>query len=157
MAFQIHALDADQFRHLFELSDADLTQHRAVRQIVDVCPGAPCRVSLEDAKVGEEVILVGYRHMEQATPYRAEHAVFVRKGAEVATPLPGQVPELFRHRLISLRGFDASGMMVEADAVEGTDLEAAIEKLFDDQRVDIVHLHYAKPGCFAAKVTRSPV
>jgi hypothetical protein len=54
-----------------------------------------------------------------------------------------------------VRAFDAAHMLVDADVVEGTALAPSIERFFADARVDYLHLHNAKPGCFAARVDRS--
>lgn len=155
MPFQIHALDSEPFAPLFALSDEALRERGAVRETITESPGTPCRVSLADAVVGETVVLVNHEHQPGPGPYRASHAVFVREGMERARPAPGEVPGLFRSRLISLRAFDEAHMMVAADAVEGTELEAALETALADARVAYIHLHYAKPGCFAASVTRA--
>lgn len=155
MGFQIHSLPARYFAHLFELNDKDLMKHQARRQRVDAKPGVPCRVSLEDAEIGETVILVNYTHQAADSPYRSTHAVFVREGAKRAMPSVGEVPEVLSSRLISLRGFDDAHMMIHADVVQGSDLATAITKAFEDQNIAYIHLHNAKPGCFAATVTRA--
>ena len=121
---------------------------------VDEKPGTPCRVSLEDAEVGETVILVPFAHHEVASPYRASGPIFVRRGARRATPAPGEVPLMFRHRLLSLRGYDRAGMMVAAEVVPGTELERVIGRLLSDDQVDYLHVHNAKPGCFNCRVER---
>jgi hypothetical protein len=54
-----------------------------------------------------------------------------------------------------VRAFDADGMLINADLADGTAIEAAIERLFADPRAACLHLHYAKPGCFAARVERA--
>ncbi len=154
MSFQIVALSEGNFQHLFSMSDEELKVQNARREIVDEFPGTPCRVSLEDAKVGEEVILVHYEHQPEDTPYKASHAIFIRKGIAEAVPQTGEVPTLFRHRLMSVRAFDSQHNMINADAVEGEILETAIEKLFSNLSVDYIHLHYAMPGCYAALVLR---
>ncbi len=87
-------------------------------------------------------------------PYQASHAIFVRKGARQAFPGADEIPALFRHRLMSLRGFDADNSMVDADIAEGSELDAAIDRMFADPAIAYIHLHNAKPGCFAASVTR---
>ncbi len=46
-------------------------------------------------------------------------------------------------------------MMIAADVVDGEELQNTIETFFADTEVDYIHLHNAKPGCFAAKVTRA--
>ena len=58
MDFRITGLDAREFAYLAGMSDEELARHRAVRSVCDSRPGFPCRVSLEDAEPGEEVLLV---------------------------------------------------------------------------------------------------
>lgn len=155
MSFQIHALKAELFEDLFSLSDEALKDLHARREIVESYPGTPCRISLEDARVGEEVLLVHYEHQAENTPYKASHAVFIRKGVEQAFPKVDEIPMLFRHRLMSLRAFDVHHSMIDAEAVEGTAMENAIERLLSNPAVDYIHLHNAKPGCYAALITRA--
>lgn len=154
MTFQINALSAENFAHLFALDDAQLQAQNARRYEVTSNPGFPCRVSLEDARVGESVILVHFEHQSADTPYRASHAIFVRD-VHTAQPNVGEVPEVLRLRLLSVRGFSADHLMVDADVVEGVDLATTLTSMFADARIDYVHVHYAKPGCFAASVVRA--
>jgi hypothetical protein len=154
MSFRIHALPREVFSHYFQMSDEELRAYDGLKRIVDKRPGFPCRVSLEDAHVGERVLLINYEHQSCASPFRSCHAVYVREHAETAKCELGQVPELFRSRLMSLRAFDREGMMLDADVVEGRDLEASIERLLSGTAVQYLHLHYAKPGCYAARVER---
>jgi len=155
MPFQIHALPAASFRPLFDLSDAELAKTRATRMIVDAQPGYPCRVSLVDAEIGETVILVNFMHQAGDSPYQASHAIFVRKNAEQAFPGVGEIPASLQSRLISIRAFDAKHHMVASDVVDGLGLSEAIPGTLDDPGVAYLHLHNAKPGCFAARVTRA--
>ncbi len=155
MSFQIHSLPAEDFAELFILSDAELAEKNACRQIVQSKPGTPCRVSLADAEVGETVILLNYEHQPEPSPYKATHAIFVRKDATQAKLAVGAVPEVLRSRVISLRLFDSNHMMIEADVVQGDDLADAISAAFENAEVSYAHLHNAKPGCFAASVTRA--
>jgi hypothetical protein len=154
MSFQITALPKETFSHLFALSDADLAKAGALRVQVTAKPGFPCRVSLADAEVGEEVILAHYEHQPAATPFRASHAVYVRPGIHTATPAPGEVPAMLRTRILSLRGFDDAGTLVAADLAEGGELEAVIARLLTDPRTAYLHAHFAKPGCYAARINR---
>jgi len=154
MEFQISALSADEFRHLFGLDDESLAKNGARRMKVDLTPGYPCRVTLEDAGIGESVLLLNYEHLAVDTPYRSTHAIFVREGVSTCSPIVNRVPEQLRLRLLSIRAFDADGMMVNADVVHGKESEAVIRRLLDDQRVDYLHIHNAKPGCYAARADR---
>ena len=154
MAFQISALPSASFAPLFALDDDALAAMGGVRCVANRSPGFPCRVSLRDATPGETVLLVHYEHHPVASPFRASHAVYVREGAEQARPERGEVPEMLRSRLLSVRAFDGAGMLVDADVVEGREVEAAIARMFGETRVAYVHLHFARPGCFAARVDR---
>lgn len=136
------------------MSDAELQQHRAKRITVAKIPGTPCRVSLQDAEVGEEVILVHYEHQSADSPFRSSDAVYVRNNVEQGQFEMNEIPELFRHRLMSVRGFSEGHYLVDADAVEGTELETILDQILGNPNVDYIHLRYAKSGCFAARVER---
>jgi hypothetical protein len=154
MRFQISALDHQQFAKFFEMSDDELAANMAVRRTATAKPGFPCRVSLADAEVDDELILVNYQHQAGGSPYRAAHAIFVRKGAERARPDIGEIPELFHARALSLRAFDDQAMIVAADLVDGKELGPAIERLLGNPAASYVHIHYAKFGCYAARADR---
>ena len=155
MDFQISALPLDEFRPLFELSDEELGQRGIVRRVADASPGFPCRVSLEDAAVGERVLLLNYEHLAVRGPYRSSHAIYVRENAVEAHPRRNEVPQVLSRRLLSVRAFDNEGMLREADVVQGVDLARAIESLFCNDSVAYLHVHNAKPGCYAARVDRA--
>lgn len=154
-SFRIVGLPAERFAHLFALSDAELAAQGAVRRTADARnPGYPCRVSLTDSRPGDELILVNYEHHEVESPYRMRFAIYVRKGEETYDKV-GEVPEQLRLRTLAVRAFDADAMMAGWELVEGRDLEAAIERLFTNPRAAYLHVHYAAPGCYAARVERS--
>lgn len=155
MNFQIKALCGAEFAHLFALTDTELRDHQACRQVVTAKPGTPCRVSMVDAEVGEAVILLNYAHQPANSPYRATHAIFVREHAEQARIAVNAVPEVIRSRLISVRLFDEGHMMVDADVVPGETVAAVISEAFDRPEIAYIHLHNAKPGCFAASAHRA--
>ena len=155
MNFRITGLPAERFAHLFALSDADLAAHGAIRRIADErTPGYPCRISLTDSRPGDELLLVNYEHHAVESPYRMRFAIYVRKGEETYDRV-GDVPEQLRMRTLAVRAFDAEGMMVGWELVEGRELEAAIERLFANERAAYLHVHFAAPGCYAARVERA--
>ena len=151
MPFQIEALNYETFEPLFALDDDALAKHNARRVTAEVCPGLPCRVSLEDAQAGETLILTNHTHLDVASPYRATHAIFVRKNATKAAPEPGEVPEMLASRLLSIRAFGDDGWMREADVLHGTDLAAGLARLFKSPGTTFIDIHNAKQGCFAAR------
>lgn len=154
MSFQVKALPPSLFEGLFWLSDAELKNRNIRRLTVTEKPGIPCRVSLADAEIGETVLLLNFEHQSADTPYRASHAIFVRRNAVEARPARGKVPELLRSRLISVRQFDEEHMMIDADVVGGVALTRALYDAFSNAATAYVHLHFAKHGCFAARVER---
>ena len=154
-SFRVVGLPAAEFAPLFSMSDVELRRHRAVRRVADRKPGFPCRVSLRDAEPGERVLLLNYEHQTADTPYRSAHAIYVRENAEEARFGVGEIPELLRSRLLSARAFDSEGMLVTADVCDGRELEGLIDRMFTDPGVAYLHLHNAKPGCYAARVERA--
>jgi hypothetical protein len=136
------------------MSDTELAAQGAVRQIADARhPGYPCRVSLTDSRPGDELILVNHEHHAVDSPYRMRFAIYVRKGEQTYDRVD-EVPEQLRIRTLAVRAFDADGMMVGWELIEGRELEAAIGRLFDNPRADYLHAHYAAPGCYAARIVR---
>ena len=151
MTFQIQALSQDYFKHLFSLTDAQLHKRRARRIIVDSKPGYPCRVSLMDADIGDTVILLHYQHLDIDSPYAASHAIYVRKSAEQAHLMPGEIPVSLSSRQLSIRAFDANGLMQMADVIDGADLAMRLEAIMVDPAIHFIDIHHAKQGCFAAR------
>jgi len=129
-------------------------ESRARRVVADAPLGFPCRVSLDDARPGETLILVNYEHQPAPTPFRASHAIFVREGVEAVSTVD-EMPPALKRRLLSLRAFDASGMMRAADVTEGAVAGPLIERLFEDPEIAYLHAHYAKWGCYAARIDRA--
>jgi hypothetical protein len=151
MSFRITGLPAEKFAPLFDLSDAELAERGAVRRTAT--SNSPCRVSLTDATPGDELILTNYEHHAVASPYRMRFAIFVRKGEKQFDAID-EVPEQLRTRVLAVRSFDDAAMMVEREPVDGRELEAAIDRLFADPRAAYLHVHFATPGCYAARVDR---
>ncbi len=154
MSFQIHALEADQFRDAFALDQAGLDRIGAQRMEVTEHPGFPCRVSLAEGEVGDTVILLNHEHLPANSPYRSRHAIFVRDGVETAHPAVGDVPSVLASRLLSVRGFGSDHMMRVAEVVEGRDLARELEQFLADPETAYVHIHFARRGCYAAAATR---
>jgi hypothetical protein len=155
MSFRITGLDAKPFRHLYGLSDSELAAHGAIRYVAESKPGYPDRVEMRDVEPGESVLLVNFEHQPADGPYRSSHAIFVREGANESYDRVGDVPESMRIRLLSLRAYDAKGMMLDADVVEGDGVETLINRMFEDPNVAYIHAHNARRGCYAARIDRA--
>lgn len=155
MTFRITGLDPAPFRHLYGLSDEALAAHGAVRCLADTKPGFPDRIELRDLEPGETALLLNHVHQPADTPFRASHAIFVREGADAPCETLDDLPEALRARTLSLRGFDESHMMVDADLVEGAEAETLIQHLFSNPAISYIHAHYARRGCYAARIDRA--
>ena len=152
--FTVRGLSPEPFEALFNLSDDDLEKRLTRRLVADTKPGFPCRVSLQDAEAGDEVILTNFVHLPSESPYRSTHAVYVRRAATTAASYSDSLPEMLRSRLLSIRAFDGNDMLVGADVVEGNRAEEVIAKFFENPVVLFLHVHFAKPGCYACRIDR---
>jgi hypothetical protein len=155
MTFRILGLDPAPFAPLHGLSDEALVAHRARRCTVTAKPGFPDRVELRDLEIGETALLVNYLHQDAATPYRASHAIFVGERSTRRYEAIEVIPDVLRLRPLSLRAFDAGHMLHDACLTEGRDIEATIDRLLGDERTAYIQVHFARPGCYAARVERA--
>lgn len=155
MSYRIVGLSPAPFSHLFGRPDGELSAAGAIRVLVADENSAPCRITLEDAAPGETVLLVNYEHLAVGTPYRSRHAIYIREAATTSDVYEGEVPPALARRLLSVRAFDAHDMMIDADVVEGVDAEGLILRLMADPRASYLHAHFARRGCFAARIDRT--
>lgn len=155
MDYVIEGLDPAPFAGLFGLGDAALAARGAVRMVSDTCPGYPCRVSLEDAAPGTALLLVNHTSRPAPGPYHAAHAIFITEGASIPARFVNDVPPVFVPRVLSLRGFDADGMMVDAMLTQPGEAEAGLLYLLGQPRIVEVDVHNAVRGCFSARARRA--
>lgn len=154
MSFRIRGLDPAPFRSLYGLPAAALAAAGAERHVADRAPGFPDRVELRDAVPGETLLLVNYLHQPAANPYRASHAIFVREGALRAYDAVDEIPAALASRPLSLRAFDAADRLVDAELASGDEQPVAIRRLLANPQVAYLQAHYARPGCYAARIER---
>lgn len=153
MTYVIRGLDPEPFSRLFDLDEADLDALNARRVTATADRGFPCRISLEDARAGEELILLHHTSHDVATPYRSAYAIYVRPGVEAAT-YRARTPPVFEGRPLALRAFDAAGMLQTARLAAPGEADTAIRDLFADDGIAYIHAHNAAYGCFAARIER---
>jgi hypothetical protein len=156
MSFQIHGLDPAPFLPLFALDDAALVAAGARRVMADQPDAYPCRVTLERARPGEELILAHHVHQPAATsPYRAGGPIFVARSGQRPAAFRDELAPILRDRLLSLRAYDADALIVDAEVAEGPDVVALIRRFLADPSVAYIHAHFARRGCFAARIDRA--
>jgi Protein of unknown function (DUF1203) len=154
MNFRIRGLLPDPFRALFALGDSELTARDIRRVVADEPHSAPCRVTLEDAQPGEQLLLLPFAHHVAASPFQASGPIFIREGAMAAFDEGNKLPPVFGGRLLSVRAYDNGGMMLDADVVE-SDPRGLFDKFFADPAVEYLHVHYARRGCYSCRVDRA--
>lgn len=156
MAYRIRGLDPDQFSPLFEASDATLAIQYARRETAGE-GRFPCRVSLQDAEPGEELLLAHFTNHAVDTPYRNAFAIYVRKDAGEAADYVDVIPPILRARPIALRCYDADGNLYRAALSLSDDVDTLTRTLLDDPRIAYIDAHNAMHGCFAARIERYEV
>lgn len=154
MTYRIEGLGPEPFESLFGMNDGELAERGARRVVAKSSRGFPCRVSLEDAAEGDELILLHHVSHDVVTPYRSAYAIYVRKGAEPARFID-ETPPVFEGRPLGLRGFDADGMLKDALLALPGEADAKIRQLFANPEIATIHAHNAAHGCFAARIERN--
>jgi hypothetical protein len=154
MAYRIEGLAPEAFESLFSMTDGELAARNAVRVTADTSGGYPCRVSLEDAAPGEELVLLNHVSNDVPTPFRTAYAIYVRKGAEAAS-YTDETPDYLDRRTLSLRGFDEAGMLRDALLAMPGEADAQVRTLFERADIATIHAHNAAFGCFLARIERN--
>jgi hypothetical protein len=155
MTYKISGLEPSQFRHLVGLGDDELAAHKAVRVTSSADRGFPCRVSLDDARAGETLILLHHVSHDVATPYRSAYAIYIREGVGQAATYKDETPPVFEGRPLGLRGFGADGNLKNALLALPGEADQKIRELLDDPAIAYIDAHNAAHGCFAARVERA--
>lgn len=152
--YRIVALPAENFSAYFEMDECQLAAAGGRLLTANEQPSFPCRVSLEDAKVGDTILAISYEHLPETSPYRAAGPIFVRRGAATAELGVGEIPAMLQHRLLSVRAYSDEHRMVRAEVTEGGQLESLLDSFFADETVVYVDIHNARPGCYNCRAVR---
>jgi len=154
MTYRIAGLDPAEFAPLWAMDDEELEARGARRLIADAGRSFPCRVTLDDAREGEELILLNHVHHDVAGPYRSAFAIYVRRDA-VQAAYEDTCPPCFADRTLSLRGFAEDGALAKAQLAPPGGADAAIRDLLSNPAIAYINAHNAAAGCFAARVERA--
>lgn len=123
----------------------------AIRVRVDKPNAYPCRRCLQDGEVGETMLLCSYDPFVGGSPYSGPGPIYVHD-RDCAAFVGDAIPDQLTRRLLSVRAYDDRHMLVDADVVEGVELEGTAERLL--RGATYLHVHNARPGCFAARIDR---
>ena len=154
MSFVISGLPVESFAPLFALDDAALAARGVVRRKATAKPGFPCRIALQDAEIGETVLLLNHAHQTANTPYRSSYAIYVSQSAIAAWTGENTLPPAMFGRPIALRAFDEAGMLLSAEIARDEALPAAIERQLATPGAAYLHAHNAAHGCFVTRIDR---
>lgn len=154
MTYTITGLSPEPFNGLFALSDAELAARHAERVTVTSKPGFQCRISLEDAEIGETMILLHHLHHDVATPYRSGYAIYVRNTVNAAT-YRDVMPPMLAPRHLALRAFSPNGTLLTATLAAPGEADVEVRTLFARDDIAYIHAHNAAHGCFAARIDRT--
>ena len=155
-SYVVSGLPLENFAPLFGLSDEELAARGVIRRVADSPVGYPSRVDLEDAQVGDTVLLLNYEHQPADTPFRARHAIFINEKAQATRKVVGALPGALALRdAVSLRAFREDGMMIDAGFAPKGEVEAGIAGFFANPEVAYLHAHTVGWGCYLARIDRA--
>nr|WP_243405034.1 DUF1203 domain-containing protein [Pelagivirga sediminicola] len=60
-----------------------------------------------------------------------------------------------RVRQVALRAFDAAHMMVDAEILEGAEMEPLVREWLARPEISYIQVHNAKRGCYSGRIERA--
>lgn len=148
MTYQITGISPDQLANIARAPGT-------VRVRASGKPGFPCRVTLEDAEPGEELLLFHHVSHDVDSPYWSSYAIYARTGATIAAHYVDAVPPIFLGRPLGMRAFGTDAMLKTACLSMPGEADKSIRQLFELDEIAYIDVHNAAHGCFAARVERS--
>ena len=122
--------------------------------VADESPGYPCRQCLQDADIGEELILVSHDPFTRDSPYRSASPIFLHLSTCAVDASTTGLPTQLIGRQLSVRAFDTDEMMIDAAVINGIELHDTLDRFFAEAETDRIHIRNATRGCWAAIAER---
>jgi hypothetical protein len=116
--------------------------------------GEPLRCCLRDAVAGEALLMFGYEPVLPPSPYREVGAVFAHEAPCGGPVQAGCYPPEWRGRPQVLRAYDQRGWICDARVHDGTDPDAVIDEILQNDAVVQIHSRNIAYGCFMFLVRR---
>jgi uncharacterized protein DUF1203 len=113
----------------------------------------PCRHCLRWVNPGERVILFTYASVPPGHPYSETGPIFVHVEPCERYDAIHEYPPDFRDGRV-FRAYDTDYKMIDAVIANGSESEAAIEKLFENPETKLVQARSATRGCYTFGVER---
>lgn len=153
--FLIQPLHDDDLTRLWQLSKTELATQNAQRIEVGSKPSYPCRISLEDAEIGETVIGVPYTFNKSKSFYQASGPIFMRQNVSPYRSKRGHVPTMLLSRLLSLRSYCVDGYLQTAEVIPGNKLADYLAEPERFSTTHYVHIHNARTGCYLCQAVHA--
>ena len=142
VASQIRETLRDNYGH--KLKEAVLS-HRAL-----------CRYCLADGDLRETQILFSYSPFyENKTPYAEVGPVFIHAECKQYDSRNGFPQDLKTRNYLTVRGYSNDQLLISGEMCKGEGIEATIERMFQQSRVDYIHINDARSGCFFMKLLKT--
>jgi hypothetical protein len=149
--FRIVPLSTEAAEAARHAATSRMADHRVV--VADSAKGYPCRHCLRFAKPGERVILFPYASIPAGHPYSEIGPIFVHeRPCERYSTTDEFPPDLRGGRVI--RAYNSNYDMIDAEVVNGSELEAVIEKLLEEPETAFVDARSATRGCYTFRIQR---
>lgn len=142
-------------RPISDRTAAALREEGGEVYVADAFPGYPCRQCLQDAAIGDELILVSHDPFTGSSPYRSASPIFLHREICAAPLFGDELPEQLTRRQLSVRAFDADELMIDAAVIDGSELAETMTRFFDQADTDLIHIHNASRGCWATTAVRA--
>jgi hypothetical protein len=117
--------------------------------------GEPLRCCLRDALADEDLLLFGYEPPLPTSPYREVGAIFTHAAPCNGPGATTTYPSGWRGRPQVLRAYDQRGWIWGGRLHDGTNPEAVIMELLDNNDVVELHSRNVEFGCYMFLVRRS--
>ncbi|MCW2963265.1 MAG: hypothetical protein JWO17_517 [Actinomycetia bacterium] len=116
----------------------------------------PCRSCMQVFELGvDRRIFFTHDAFEGREPLPLPGPVYIHEDHCEPYAALDAVPASVRALDLTLNAYGAGRRLHAQERVEGTAVEAAVEQLFVDERVDYVHVHNTDVGCFLLRLDRS--
>ena len=98
------------------------------------------------------MVLLSYDPFVGRSPYSGPGPIYVHD--RECAPFDGEeLPEQLTRRLLSVRSYDERHMLLDAEVIDGKELADTAQRLLHGDG-SYLHVHNARPGCFAARIDR---
>ena len=119
--------------------------------------GNPCRHCLREIPYDKEMLIVAYRPFPTIHPYAEVGPIFLCAEQCERHPDSMTLPDMFQGwAKILVRGYSSDDRIRygTGKVIDMNDLERVAEKIFEDSRVEYIHMRSASNNCYQCRIER---